>query len=234
MEVYRQIIRESRPIDNKFKNIDERHIDSVQIVYVVPNFHPRIKQIKNYIFRPLLLEKLIKDRIYNLAPNHTYIIDKSISQQDFIKKFLKKNKIKPIVLKAIEDTVKTKAFLDEILRENQLEEKQNLTFIVIGGGLLMNVGAYIAERTSGNLILFPTTVLSMADSSGGKVRINFVASNRAYKHFYKSFYEPNAMFLDERFLASLPIKQIQIGLVEIIKHSLFQSPALYDFLFLSG
>lgn len=124
--------------------------------------------------------------------------------------------------------------MDKILREYKLEEKIGYTLVAIGGGLIMNVGAYIAERISANLILFPTTVLAMADSSGGKVRVNFVASDRAYKHFYKSFYEPNIMFLDERFLLSLPRKQIQIGLVEIIKQGLFQSPKLYDFLFRTG
>jgi len=74
----------------------------------------------------------------------------------------------------------------------------------------------------------------MSDSAGGKVRVNFVSNNRAYKHFYKSFYEPNAMFLDERFLESLPEKQKKIGFVEIIKHGLFQSPKLYDYLLNSG
>lgn len=234
MEVYQEIIKKSEPIDERFEKTDEREINSTQIVFNVPEFHPRIKQISKYTFSPLLLESLMENETYNLTKNHIFIIDNSVSQQDFIKNFLEKNNIKPIILKSIEDTVKTKPFLDEILRDNKLEEKQDTTIIVIGGGLLSNVGAYLAERISANLILFPSTVLAMADGSGGKVRVNFVASNRAYKHFYKSFDEPNAIFLDDRFLLSLPKKQIQIGLVEIIKHGLFQSPKLYNFILESG
>lgn len=230
MKVYAEIIQKSRPVDEKFERIKGDEINAVKIVFNVPKFHPRSKQISNYRFCSLTLENLLKNEIVALTESHIFIINDSVSKQSFIKNFIEDNKIQPIILKSVEDTVKTKPFLDKILRDYNLEEMQNITLIVVGGGLIMNVGAYIAERISANLILFPTTVLAMADSSGGKVRVNFVASNRAYKHFYKSFYEPNAMFFDNRFLLSLPKKQIQIGLVEIIKHGLFQSSKLYNFL----
>lgn len=234
MEVFKEIIKKSKPVDKKFEWIGGNEINSVEIIFNVPKFHPRAKEISCYRFRSLSLENLLKDSTFSLKKNRLFILDDSISKENFVNNFTEKNKIKPIILKSVEDTVKTKPFLDKTLRDYKLEDKENITLIVIGGGLIMNVGAYLAERMSANLILFPTTILAMADSSGGKVRVNFVASNRAYKHFYKSFYEPNAMFLDDRFILSLPKRQIQIGLVEIIKHSLFQSPKLYDFLFETG
>lgn len=231
MRLYQEILKKTKQIDTKFEKLKDSELDSVKINFKVPNFHPRAKKVNSYTYSPLLIENLPKKITLE---NTRFIIDKSVSEQKFIKKFVKENSPKLIILKSIEDEIKTKPFLDKLIKNNKLNEKSQQTLCVIGGGLLLNVGAYIAERTNSNLILFPTTVLSMADGSGGKVRVNFILNNRAYKHFYKSYYEPNHMFLDDRFLDSLPEKQKKIGLSEIIKHGLFQSPKLYDFLFESG
>lgn len=233
MKLYQEILKKSNSIDEKFENIQESALDLIKIIFNVPRFHPRADELKEYILSSLKINDLPKTK-FLFQKETVFIIDKSVSEMSFIKDFVKKNKINPIILKSTEDQVKTKPFLDKLLEENKLAEKKNCSIIVIGGGLLINIGTYLAERISANLILFPTTVLSMADSSGGKVRVNFITPNRAYKHFYKSFYEPNAMFLDDRFLDSLPEKQIKIGLVEIIKHGLFQSPKLYGYLLKSG
>ncbi|MFA5050900.1 MAG: hypothetical protein WC499_02180 [Patescibacteria group bacterium] len=234
MKLYQEIIKKSKPIDDKFEKIKESQLNGIKIFFHVPKFHPRAKKISSYTFSPLDLENLTKNKTYNLTKNHIFIIDESVSKQSFVKEFIKKQNISPIILKSIEGKVKTKFFLDELIKNHNLDKKQNLTLVVIGGGLLLNVGAYLAEKLSANLILFPTTVIAMADGAGGKVRINFVSNNRAYKHFYKSFYEPNAIFIDKRFLESLPKKQISIGLVEIIKHGLFQSTKLYNYILRSG
>jgi len=234
MKLYQEIIQKSQPVDVKFEKLKESQLDEVEIVFHVPTIHQRAKEISSYLYKSLKIENLPQTDVFNLTKNHVFIIDESVSKQKFIQEFIKKQKVSPIILKSIEGKVKTKPFLDDFLKSHNLDKKQNLTLVVIGGGLLLNVGAYLAERISANLIHFPTTALAMSDSSGGKVRVNFVSNNRAYKHFYKSFYEPNAMFLDERFLESLPEKQKKIGLVEIIKHGLFQSPKLYEYLLNSG
>lgn len=232
MKLYQEILNQTKPIDKKFEKLKESHLDSVRIVFNVPKFHPRVKEISKYTCLSLRIEELTKTKFF--SQKTIFVIDKTPSKQKFMEDFIKKNNIKPIILESIESEVKTKPFLDRLISKYKLNEMQNSTLCVIGGGLLLNVGAYIAERIESKLILFPTTVLSMADSSGGKVRVNFVLKDRAYKHFYKSYYEPDAMFLDDRFLNSLPTKQIKIGLSEIIKHGLFQSPKLYDFLLKSG
>lgn len=70
----------------------------------------------------------------------------------------------------------------------------------------------------------------MADGSGGKVRLNMIDKGRFFKHYYKSFYEPNQIILDSRFLDTLSEKQISTGLGEVIKHAIYQSQTLLDFL----
>ncbi len=234
MKLIQRIIERSKQIDKDIASVSDERLNLIDIIFKVPSFHPRANEIDEYFLKFLRIEDLLNSKVYNLSSNKLFIIDESASKYAFVQNFIKKNKILPIILKAIESKSKTKPFLDELFEKYKLGNAKNLTIIVIGGGLLLNIGAYLAERTTGNLILLPTTVLSMADGSGGKVRVNFISEDRAYKHFYKSFYEPDAIFIDDRFLESLPEKQIKIGLVEIIKHGLFQSPALYDFLINSG
>ncbi len=233
MKLYNEILRKSKPVDRKFAKLADHSLGATQIFFKVPKFHPRAKEISGYRFSLLPLEELPNTPEYKATKNRIFIIDKSVSKQPFVLKFFSKNKIKPIILQSLENKIKTKPYLDSLIKKN-FSKPHDLTLITIGGGLLLNVGAYIAERLSANLILFPTTVLAMADSAGGKVRVNLITKSRAYKHFYKSFYEPDAMFLDQRFLNSLPKKQISIGFTEIVKHSLFQSSQLYDFLLRNG
>ncbi len=234
MKLYQEILDKSKSVDVEFEDISYSDLNNVKIVFPVPKFHPRSKEISTYTYASISLDELPKTEVYNLTKNHVFIIDNSVSKQEFVRKFTEKNKIKPIILKSIEHEVKTKSFVDNLIQQHSLNKINDVTLVVIGGGLLLNVAAYIAERISANFVQLPSTVLSMADSAGGKVRVNFLTESRAYKHFYKSFYEPNAMFFENRFLDSLPEKQIKIGLVEIIKHGLFQSPKLYNFLLDSG
>lgn len=95
MKVYDEIIDKSVPIDQKFEKMKDSEIDSVEIVFQVPNFHPRIKQVSSYSFSSLSLEKITKNEIYNLTPNHIFIIDEYISKQNFILSFLQKNEKNP-------------------------------------------------------------------------------------------------------------------------------------------
>ncbi|MEK6819464.1 MAG: hypothetical protein AABY10_06055, partial [Nanoarchaeota archaeon] len=227
MKLYQEILDKSKLIDKKFEELKESEIDSIKIIFNVPKFHPRSKEITKYTLSSKRVEDLLQEKY---TKKLIFIIDDSVSKQKFIEQLIKKNNIQPIILRSVESEVKTKPFLEDLIRKYNFRDLEEITLVIIGGGLLLNVGAYIAERTQSNLILFPTTVLSMADSAGGKVRVNFLLADRAYKHFYKSYYEPNFMFLDDRFLNSLPEKQIKIGLSEIIKHGLFQSPRLYNYL----
>ncbi len=234
MKIHDKILKQSKYVDRKYANITANKLDSVKITFNVPKFHPRSKLVKRYIYAHLPLENLIHNKTYLLTKNHIFIIDRSVSEQPFVQKFIKNNDVEFYILQSIENKVKTVAFLDDFIKKNGINKKSDFTLIVIGGGLLLNIGAYIAERTSSNLIQIPTTILSMADSAGGKVRVNFLSENRAYKHFYKSFFEPNAIFFDERFINSLSERQKKIGIVEIIKHGIFQSPKLYDYLMKIG
>ncbi|MEK6960398.1 MAG: iron-containing alcohol dehydrogenase [Nanoarchaeota archaeon] len=234
MELIKKIIEKSREVDNRFENMPESELDSFHIEFCVPPFHPRAKMIKSYPYACLTLESLPQTQHYKSSRERIFLIDNTVSKLSFVKSFIEKKGVHPHILGSSEDKVKTMEFLDTFIKDNDLTKREGAMVVAIGGGLLLNVAAYISEKLNSPLIIFPTTALAMADLAGGKVRVNAIVKSKFYKHYYKSYYEPDAIYIDSRFLDYLPEKQIKIGLAEIIKHGLAQSPKLYDFLSRSG
>lgn len=234
MDLIQKIIEKSREVDTRLDNMQESELDSFHIEFKVPPFHPRAKTIREYPYACLRLESLPETQTYQLARERIFLIDNTVSKLSFVKSFIEKNGVHPHILGSSEDKVKTREFLESFIRDNDLTKREGALVVAIGGGLLLNVAAYVSEKLNGPLIIFPTTALAMADLAGGKVRVNAIANLKFYKHYYKSYYEPDAIYIDDRFLDYRPEKQIKIGLAEIIKHGLAQSPKLYDFLSQSG
>lgn len=225
MTLFKKIIEESKAVNNKFSGMDENTVKHAEFIFDIDKEHPRYKKIKNY----KLIQWSIENLITYQSDTCVVILDKNIAKFAFIKTFLKNKKYKHHRIKSEEATTKTLKFLDRFI-EKELSTEKFTTLIVMWGWLLTNCGAYIAEKLQKNLILIPTTVLSMADNSGGKVRINHIIWNTFHKHYYKSFYEPNKIIIDKRFLDHLSQNEKKIWLAEVIKHALFQSNDLYNYL----
>ncbi len=229
MTLCETILEHSAQVDERFRQATTAELLAEQLVFTVPAGHPRSTIISSYPYEARALEELPGTPAFVLSEQRIFIVDAVVSQLGFVKAFLQQQDARTIVLQPSEFEVKTKAFVDRLMKDEVLAKEKDATIIVMGGGLLLNVGAYIAEQIHAHLIQMPTTLLSMADGSGGKVRLNLL-EGKVNKHHVKSFYEPDAIFLDTRFIDSLPPRQILYGLVEIIKHGLFQSPALCMFL----
>lgn len=209
--------------DKDFKEIKEEELEKTCIEFEIPRTHKRYGELKRYFLKILPLEKTALKEY----PEKIFIVDQEVSKIEFIKKFLKEEN-RVWVLPATENKTKTISYLDNFINENKIKDG-NKTVIVIGGGLLINCGAYIAEKISSDYIVFPTTILAMADAAiGGKVRVNSISDEKFVKHKYKSFYEPNAVYVDWRFINGDQVRGVE--LTEIVKHSLFQSKELYNFL----
>lgn len=230
MGLFEEILIQSKWVNKKFTHLDESQADKIEITFSVPKNHPRIEKITNYVYQNFRIENLPLEPIYQSALSHIYIIDESVNTCDFLCNYFQNNNIKPLILESTEHKTKTIEFLDNFIKEEALNQKKNNLFIIIWWWLFFNIGAYIWEKCEADIIYFPTTVLSMADSLWGKVRINHIDQAGYHKHFYKSFYEPNSVYLDDRFLEFLNEKEKKIGLVEVIKHWIFQSLELYNYL----
>lgn len=219
--LYLKILNESLVIDEKFKNISDDQLASYELSLDVPSFHSRNNEIKTYSFSVLSISK----NIFN--DSQMIFCDKGLSVT-FLKDLLPKGDV--FFEEAREETFKEWNWLKNFIEQNHIKERGTKEVVGIGGGLTLNVAAYLAELLNVTLVQIPTTVIGMADGMGGKVRLNMIDKGRFFKHYYKSFYEPNKIIIDPRFLDTLSEKQISIGLSEIIKHAIFQSRALLDFL----
>jgi 3-dehydroquinate synthase len=116
----------------------------------------------------------------------------------------------------------TPVFL-EILRHGM---RRDWTLIVIGGGVLQDIGCFIATVLfrGARWELIPTTLLAQADSCiGSKSSINI----GPYKNQIGTFYPPHRVLLTDDVLRTLPWDEIRSGLGEVIKLQLLSSRADY-------
>lgn len=215
MTKFEEIIQASE-IVNKFwgsANIP----DNFSTNFTIPKLNPRSLIIDSYNLSLLNINDFI------FSENDLIIFDNNLDI-----KYFEKIKGKLVAVDAKEYGIKTRSEINKLL-ENLKTSKR---VVAIGGGLIINISAYIAEKFKSDFILFPTTPLAMSDASiGGKVRVNDITSDGVHiKHAYKSFYEPNDIFIDKNFLETLSNEQIKISLAEIIKHGVYQSNDLLDFL----
>lgn len=135
-----------------------------------------------------------------------------------IKKELKGKKVEVISVLSGENS-KSLENVKRILNElTELDFDRNDTVITLGGGVVGDLGAFISSvyMRGINLISLPTSLLAMVDSSvGGKTAVNLEKG----KNLCGTFYQPNAVFINLEFLATLPEREIVSGLGEIIKYS---------------
>ena len=103
------------------------------------------------------------------------------------------------------------------------------TVIALGGGVtgdLTGLAAGLYMRGV-SLIMMPTTLLAMVDSSvGGKVAIN----HEAGKNMVGMFYQPSAVIADLDTLATLDKEQISCGAAEMIKYGCIYDKKLFELL----
>lgn len=113
------------------------------------------------------------------------------------------------------------------LLENQFG--RDTTLIAFGGGVVGDIAAFTASTYMRGLpfVNVPTTLLAMIDSAiGGKTGINFGKR----KNIIGTFYQPELVFIDTMFLNTLPSREFDSALGELIKYGLISNKAYYNFL----
>ena len=101
--------------------------------------------------------------------------------------------------------------------------------IVVGGGMLTDLGGFIASTFMRGIpfILVPTTSLAMIDAAiGGKTAVNV----RGRKNMLGTIAEPRAIVADIDLLLSLPEKQYREGLVEAVKIAAIADAELFEWM----
>ncbi len=101
--------------------------------------------------------------------------------------------------------------------------------VAVGGGVVGDLAGFAAATFNRGLGLFmaPTTLLAMVDSSvGGKVGINHPRG----KNLIGSFHQTAGVWIDPRFLDTLPDREYRSGLGEVVKYGVILDPELFAYL----
>lgn len=123
--------------------------------------------------------------------------------------------------------------LDALARVYDFFAEQKLnraaTVMAVGGGVIGDLTGFAAATylRGINCIQIPTSLLAMVDSSiGGKTGINSAFG----KNLIGTFTLPEAIFVDNHFLKTLPKREFKAGIAEIIKYALLGEKSLLQLL----
>jgi len=103
------------------------------------------------------------------------------------------------------------------------------TLIALGGGVIGDITGFAAAcyQRGINFIQIPTTLLSQVDSSvGGKTAVNHPLG----KNMIGAFYQPKAVFIDIDSLTTLPIREFNAGMAEVIKYGILGDGQFFTWL----
>lgn len=98
--------------------------------------------------------------------------------------------------------------------------------VALGGGVTGDLSGFIASVYMRGIALIhiPTTLLAMVDSSiGGKTGVDLTAG----KNLCGIFYQPKAVYMDPKLLASLQNSELINGFAEVIKYSIIKDYKLF-------
>lgn len=133
--------------------------------------------------------------------------------------FSKASQIKSVILPDGEQ-YKTLEYLnhifDKLLQDNF---SRDCILVALGGGVIGDITGFAAAcyQRGIDFIQIPTTLLAQVDSSvGGKTAVN----HRLGKNMLGAFHQPKAVFIDTNFLDSLPAREFNAGMAEVIKYGI--------------
>ncbi|MGI9272343.1 MAG: 3-dehydroquinate synthase [Woeseiaceae bacterium] len=106
------------------------------------------------------------------------------------------------------------SILDKLV---ELGANRDTTIVALGGGVVGDIAGFAAASYMRGVgfIQVPTTLLAQVDSSvGGKTGINHAQG----KNLIGAFYQPGIVMIDTDTLATLPPRELNAGLAEVIKY----------------
>lgn len=109
----------------------------------------------------------------------------------------------------------------EMIFDALMDKRHNrsTTLVALGGGVVGDMTGFAAAsyQRGVKFVQIPTTLLAQVDSSvGGKTGINHPRG----KNMIGAFHQPVAVLIDTQTLSTLPPREFQAGLAEVIKYGL--------------
>jgi 3-dehydroquinate synthase len=136
------------------------------------------------------------------------------------------NKIDHLLLPSGEEfkTIETAQQVWSALQDSH--HYRDTTLITLGGGVINDVGGFSAACYMRGIpvIHYPTTFLAQVDAAiGGKTAVNHFQA----KNLIGVFHQPSLVIADLATLETLPQREFNAGLAELIKYGLIQDSALF-------
>jgi 3-dehydroquinate synthase len=110
-----------------------------------------------------------------------------------------------------------------------IEADRKTPVVAVGGGVVGDLAGFVAATYNRGLplLMVPTTLLAMVDSSvGGKVGVNLAEG----KNLVGAFYQPVGVWIDTALLATLPEREYRSGLAEVVKYGVILDADFFDWL----
>ncbi|MFA5839299.1 MAG: 3-dehydroquinate synthase [Candidatus Margulisiibacteriota bacterium] len=120
----------------------------------------------------------------------------------------------------------TSRLYDQLIRYSAHRDS---LIIALGGGVIGDMAGFVAATymRGVNYIQVPTTLLAQVDASvGGKTGVNHPQE----KNLIGAFYQPKAVIIDVRTLATLPARQLRTGLAEVVKYGIIKDAEFFKFI----
>ena len=126
------------------------------------------------------------------------------------------------------ESVKSMAVAQELCENLAASGHDRKSFVIaLGGGVVGDLAGFVAAIFYRGIpfIQIPTTIVSLVDSSvGGKTGVNLAAG----KNLVGAFHQPRLVLVDPATLASLPQREYQQGMAEVIKHAAIRDAAMLE------
>jgi len=154
----------------------------------------------------------------------------SLYGEDIVERFRNmKLAVTMITVAAGEATKNMETALSVMKKLLELGADRTSVIIALGGGVIGDLTGFIASVFMRGIpcIQIPTTLMAQVDSSiGGKTAVDLPEG----KNLVGTFYQPQAIYIDLKFLETLPEKEMKNGLAEIIKSGIIEDIGLFNLL----
>lgn len=188
------------------------------------NLHPIHIENDNFVELYQILKKYKNQKIFLLVDENTQKFCLPLIEQ-MVLAF----KLIVIEIKSgeVNKTLATCEFIWKKLLESQAN--RNAILVNLGGGVLTDMGGFVAATFKRGIkfINIPTTVLGASDAAiGGKTGVDLAM----FKNQIGVFAKPEAVLINSSFFKTLPVRQVNSGLAEIIKSALIADKKLWNVL----
>ena len=116
--------------------------------------------------------------------------------------------------------------VDKLVR---MQARRDASIIALGGGVVGDIAGFAAACYMRGIrfLQAPTTLLAQVDASvGGKTAVN----HQRGKNLIGAFHQPAAVIVDSATLASLPEREFNAGLAEVVKYGAIRDSDFFKWL----